>query len=710
VEFQQIVEIMKSGLDEELEALKNSKPIKLKNLKRSSNGGYFACASPININGDGVCKINEKDYSVFMQSNNGILLIGGLEEIEEDYLREIYIFQDEAALVRLIKDEFAGIKETELHKKLFSSELLKEGDKVFQIEHLNIAQNDSITKAIANETSFIVGPAGTGKTKTIVSTILEMINLGKRVLVCSHANLAVQGAIEDLLKEKRFETGELILSIDTNSHLLKEYTLKNVSAQKSLFLEDELDELTTILEELYKNKSEFEAFLAPIIETVHSADIILANKNREIVEEEKHYVSLEKERQMLQERLVSIENNAILSMLSSGAKKKELSEKLEVANKKVLEQEQKIRQLKFLLEKSTRNISSIKEDYNERMREMEELNKKILLVKNRVSEIKKEINSLVSEDLFSPSLIAGTTLMSAAINKKIHSANFDVLIVDEVSMANVPTLLLAIQHIKEKVILFGDPMQLLPVAKTDTLKTSIYDLTGIKESFSKGIVHPRCVLLDTQYRCRPEIANLNSHLFYGGLLKNGRVAEDDKKALYIKNTHGYGASFKGENGSFVNEVHQKVVIGYVKNALKRGQRSIGVISPYRAQANAIQALFELELAEEYPDADFKAATIHAFQGQEKDVVIFDMTFGRSFYSKNSLPKMLVGDIHSNAACLLNVAGSRARDFFVLVCDLQFTEEKIQELPNSKNMIIGKWLNAIKNEAFKKTEKCEEDVA
>ncbi len=161
----------------------------------------------------------------------------------------------------------------------------------------------------------------------------------------------------------------------------------------------------------------------------------------------------------------------------------------------------------------------IQTDYDSAKIECDDTESKIKLAQTRVSEIKEEITAVIGEDIFSSAKVAGATLMSVAINQRIKRANFDVLIVDETSMANVPMLLLAMQAVGKKVILFGDPMQLPPVAQTKELKVSIYDILGIKDSFLSGKVHPKCVLLDTQYRCHPEIAQLNSELFTEVCLK-----------------------------------------------------------------------------------------------------------------------------------------------------------------------------------------------
>ena len=71
--------------------------------------------------------------------------------------------------------------------------------------------------------------------------------------------------------------------------------------------------------------------------------------------------------------------------------------------------------------------------------------------------------------------------------------------------------------------------------------------------------------------------------------------------------------------------------------------------------------------------------------------------------------MLLGDIASEAAKLLNVATTRARDFFVLVCDLQYTHKVAEALPNYEDQAVIKWLKGIEKIAFAKNEEVNENT-
>jgi len=130
------------------------------------------------------------------------------------------------------------------------------------------------------------------------------------------------------------------------------------------------------------------------------------------------------------------------------------------------------------------------------------------------------------------------------------------------------------------------------------------------------------------------------------------------------------------------------------SALTRGRRSIGVITPYAAQAEGISNRMD-DLRETYPDADMQAGTVHKFQGKEKGVVLFDITAS----SGTMLPATYTGDINSQTAKLLNVAMTRAEDFFVLVGDIDGLEKQLSHIQNHESLVLWQWIRGIKELAY-----------
>ena len=231
------------------------------------------------------------------------------------------------------------------------------------------------------------------------------------------------------------------------------------------------------------------------------------------------------------------------------------------------------------------------------------------------------------------------------------------------------------------------------IAKTKELKKTIFDVYDVQEIFNAKKLK-NVVLLDINFRCHPDITELCSELFYGGLLKSGRE-HTGKNALYIKNNQSF---MTNKSRSFVNEGNRLSVLEQTSLALKRGKRSIGTITPFRAQANDINQSLLL-LKDEYPDADIQAGTVHKFQGKEKNIVIFDLTF--SSQGNKQVPITFLGDLESEAARLLNVAMTRAEDFFVLVGDVNGIIKQLSQRVDKDDLIFYKWLVKIQELAYKK---------
>lgn len=66
---------------------------------------------------------------------------------------------------------------------------------------LNDKQKNAIISAVTNDITYIWGPPGTGKTSVISRLIIELFNQNRSVLLLSHTNTAVDGAIKKVDKE-----------------------------------------------------------------------------------------------------------------------------------------------------------------------------------------------------------------------------------------------------------------------------------------------------------------------------------------------------------------------------------------------------------------------------------------------------------------------------------------------------------------------------
>ena len=90
----------------------------------------------------------------------------------------------------------------------------------------NDPQKRAIEASFFSQLAVIWGPPGTGKTKTIAQAIEAHLNAGRRVLLVSHANAAVDEALEDVAEQLKttpfYNDGKLVrLGIPQSGHLEK---------------------------------------------------------------------------------------------------------------------------------------------------------------------------------------------------------------------------------------------------------------------------------------------------------------------------------------------------------------------------------------------------------------------------------------------------------------------------------------------------------
>ena len=272
-----------------------------------------------------------------------------------------------------------------------------------------------------------------------------------------------------------------------------------------------------------------------------------------------------------------------------------------------------------------------------------------------------------SEHVKFASLVAGNFAM-LAFPRAANPGQFDYVISDEVSMANIPSLAAASFFAKNGLVVGGDPKQLPPIFPEDAeepnewFRANIFNMAGVTERND-----PRAAFLDTQYRMQQEIGDLVSQMFYDGVLKTGT------NSLPLLGGFGGRVVFIHSPGSVemvgrtyidteeqrrFNEAHAESAAKAVLMVLKHGVKpsDIGIIAPYNAQVvKILQKVRELSHRERLNVHGLKVSTIHSFQGQERRVIIVD------FSDDNIKPTHLTAKWE-----LINVALSRAKEQLALI--------------------------------------------
>jgi len=109
------------------------------------------------------------------------------------------------------------------HEKAAFFEDVKE----IKIPSLNESQNKALNNVLkAEDVAIIHGPPGTGKTTTLIHTIIETLKNEEQILVCAPSNAAV-----DLLTEKLHEHGVPVLRFGNPSRISEELMMHTVDHQ-----------------------------------------------------------------------------------------------------------------------------------------------------------------------------------------------------------------------------------------------------------------------------------------------------------------------------------------------------------------------------------------------------------------------------------------------------------------------------------------------
>ncbi len=319
----------------------------------------------------------------------------------------------------------------------------------------------------------------------------------------------------------------------------------------------------------------------------------------------------------------------------------------------------------------------------------------LLKLETKVARILEKIREK-ELDFLQDAFIIGTTLAKAAMDTAIYEKDYDVIILDEASMAYVPQAAFAASMAKN-IIICGDFKQLPPIASArhelvgKWLREDVFHRTGVADTVHSSNLHPHLFLLKEQRRMHPDIsAFTNKHIYHSLVgdhpsVLNGRNHIARQKPFPEKASTLLSTSYTGEHAfiekssrSRINLWHLLQSFQLIHEAYLDGSRSIGYISPYRAQAQwmdiLLQDLYQLEKG----SADILAATVHRFQGSERDVIIFDSV---DSYPLERPGMLLVG---KESERLLNVAVTRTKGKFIHVSDSQFIKRNV-----SANKMIRK---------------------
>ena len=521
-------------------------------------------------------------------------------------------------------------------------------------QNINLDQLLAINNAMKYPLAYIQGPPGTGKTNTILNTIVTAYFNNQTVLFASYNNVPIDNVFDKLISlEYRGKTIPFPVlrlgNIDKVQEAIQYINRLRIQVQGikifSSTLDKRKDDRIDRAKRLSARLKEYE-------------EILDLKERKETLTHVMEY----------QEKVKNAINLVPFQLDLQGYQMQKMDERIrqigEISDEDALQlldrNEEEFYQ--YLFYTSAKNIKTLEEPKYEEFRHILDEGGDPMKQARAFNEYLQKSENVKKLQRVFPIII--TTCISA---HKLGNPEplFDMTIIDEASQCNVAISLVPIIR-GGKLMLVGDPQQLNPVILLDELtnqklrrryhvadeydyrKNSIYKTYLACDAVSDE------VLLRNHYRCNKEIIGFNNKKYYNSKLKICTKSEERNPLVYL-NVESGETQLKNTSPAEVEQI--------TEYAQMNKNKSIAVITPFVNQ----KMLIEKAMKENHLD-NLVCGTVHAFQGDEKDVVLFSTALSERTHEGT------YQWLKSNKE-LINVATSRAKDKLVLLAD----DEQLERL-------------------------------
>lgn len=588
---------------------------------------------------------------------------------------------------------------------------------------LSEPQQQIILGARESKLSVISGPPGTGKTYTIAAIVIDHILAGKKVLIASRMDKAIEVIVRFLenaidpnsiarsggrdqqrslaAKIERITTTPLKPGTEPIESLIQQY--KDLSIKINEFIQqyesalrDERQWATTS-ERLYTLESRVSSYLSKVTKTysTEKAEALISKlkKTEKILNDKSFFLqtwwgklSLKQIRNELNlpEDTSITQLTTILESLKEKSIKTSLQEKLEQLDEvnNIWESLLKLQEYqndlakKIIQQTVAVHLTNVIHDHDSRRQLRDFLRSLQLANPKQKLALLKEVSPMTLLETFG--CWASTTAQISQI-LPLQPDLFDLVIFDEASQCDIASAIPALYRAKRAIVV-GDPKQLHHVvfigkqAEFASFATHKIDpASQVKYRFSQKSLFDIAIdaveqqynfFLDEHYRSRPEIISFPNEKFYGGKLRimtQRPHVTHDKPIMKIEYVDGV-RSVGSVNEKEIERVYTDV-LEIIKNDSISHPTSIGIICPFRDQVNALQkAALKYLTMDEYERHHISIGTAHTFQGDEKDIVLLSLSIDQPALAR-SLRFLETENV-------FNVAITRAKNRLIVISSVR----------------------------------------
>lgn len=609
-------------LDGELQSIRRFLPEEYEDLLEDFERNQEEIKDRITQNNPQIKGVDDRPY--LLTVTREILL-----DLNEEYeaIMDMYRQQKVTAPIRAF---FGELTKRPVRTKQYPLALLN--------RRINLDQLLAIHHGLKYPLSYIQGPPGTGKTNTILNTIATAFFNEKTVLFTSYNNHPIDSVFEQL-RDIRYRGNPIPLPV-----------IRLGNTEK---VEEALDEI----KRLYLQTKEMKVY-ARTLERNRDDKIERTARLSELLKRYEEILDL-RERKEAIERLLQAEQNLTFRVELQSRQLSQIEKRIsgigevreEDAMPLIDDDEEEFR--KYLYYISAKYIQRLGEPKNQDLLDI------VLMEGSRKLQVTEFNRYLSQEENMKKFLRIFPVVITTCISAHRLGAPkpyFDMVIMDEASQCNCAVSLVPIIRGKN-LMLVGDPQQLSPVIvldpknnqalkkrykisrEYDYMENSIYKTYLACDSVSDEI------LLSYHYRCHEKIIEFNNKKYYNGKLKIRSSVQEDTPLVYLDLEEDPAA---GKNTA---PAEAAKIIEFVQ---ENRDKKIGIITPFTNQRDCIN-----QKLRENGIEDIQCGTVHAFQGDEKDIILFSLAVTDQTFAKT------YGWLKNNKE-LINVATSRAKEKLILL--------------------------------------------
>jgi len=514
----------------------------------------------------------------------------------------------------------------------------------------NLSQKTAIDKALENQLSIIEGPPGTGKTQTILNIIANVVMRNESIAVVSSNNSATANIQEKLNKyQVDFIAAYLGNSDNKTKFIESQKPLPDMmpwrlTEELKISKHQSLQNLYTALSAMLVKKNK----LSLIRQELSAIELEHRHFCKSYAYNYEHFLrylkpttcsSTAQELWFICEKYIEREENLFGRIINRFIYRTMNKFLYGIINKEFYGDHDmmiaicqkrwymtRIDELKAII--STLQTKLDEFNFDEKMKEYSSLSMQLFrdYLAEKFNDCKRQ--SFDIDDLWKdsdtfikeyPIILSTTYSLRSSLS---HRVMYDYVIIDESSQVDLATGALALSCAKKAVIV-GDLKQLPNVVdsemewKTDAVFAEfnlpeVYRyknhslLLALSELFPTA---PR-TLLREHYRCHPKIIEFCNQKFYNNQLIVLTEPKSNRQPLVVYKTVPGNHARDHVNQRQIDVIKEEIL---PRQSLSNSIASIGIVTPYRNQTNALQNAFA--------GTDILADTVDKFQGRENDIII-----------------------------------------------------------------------------------------